>query len=288
MMSASCLLKGRSLLHKPITARDTGETLGTVQDIVFDHDQNQVLAFLLDHRWRVEARTLPWSGIYAVRPDGVTAHNAAMITSGVNLLTVRRVFERESIRRGTRLTLRSGRVLGRVQDIYFTAYGVLEGYAVQGGGEQGDRLHFVPAPRAVWVEGSTAILPDDYLRSIEENAAARRRLPHALRLLARDIWNQADLGDHDPQSDTVPRALVRAVARAAVHLAEGLRATRAVMTRDGWYIVVRGQIVTARTLERARAHNQERALLMAVGVNPMHELLAVMRQQESSGSKRGS
>lgn len=288
MMSASCLLKGRSLLRKPITARDTGETLGTVQDIVFDHDQNQVLAFLLDHRWRVEARTLPWSGIYAVQPDGVTAHNAAMITSGVNLLTVRRVFERESIRRGTRLMLRSGQVLGRVQDIYFTAYGVLEGYAVQDRGETGDNLYFVPAPRAVWVERDTAILPDDHLRGMEENAAARRRLPHALRLLARDVWTRADLGDYDPQSDTIPRALVHAVARAAVHLAEGLRATRAVMTRDGWYIVVRGQIVTARTLERARAHNQERALLTAVGVNPMHELLAVLRQQEPSGSKRGS
>src|SRR5690606_41683730 len=87
-MQASCLFKGHSLLNKPITARDTGAILGYAHDIIFDQDQNQVLAFLIDPRWRVESRVLPWRGIFSVVVDGVASHNDALHAEGINPLAV--------------------------------------------------------------------------------------------------------------------------------------------------------------------------------------------------------
>lgn len=276
-MPASCLFRGQQLLNKPITARDTGAILGYVHDIVFDQDQNQVLAFLVDPRWRIEARMLPWSGIRLVTTEGIQAHNAAMLTEGVNLLAVRRVFERENIRRGTRLILRDGRSLGLMQDIYFDGHGVMEGYAtVTTAAGPGRTEQFVPAPRSVRVMEKRAILPHDHARLMEENPAARRRLANSLRLLAQDLWRNyawqaADLANEQAREAAV-EGLVDRLAENALHLVEGCRVQHTVLAADGRIAAIAGQIVTARGIERARSCDRAREVLVAAGVDPLGAL----------------
>lgn len=276
-MPASCLFRGQQLLNKPISARDTGAILGYVHDIVFDQDQNQVLAFLVDPRWRVEARVLPWSGIRLITTESIQAHNAAMLAEGVSLLAVRRVFERENIRRGTRLTLGDGRSLGLVRDIYFDGHGVVEGYATVTASAGSDRTEqFVPAPRSVRVMEQCAILPQDHARLMEENPAARRRLANSLRLLAQDLWRNyaeeaGDLATARPCGVVVER-LVDRLAESALHLIEGCRVQHTVLAADGCAAAIAGQILTARSLERAQSCGRAREVLVAAGADPQGAL----------------
>lgn len=279
-MTASCLFRGQQLLNLPISARDTGTILGYVHDIVFDQDQNQVLAFLADPRWRIEARMLPWSGIRLVTLEGIQTHNAAMLTEGVNLLAVRRVFERENIRRGTRLFLRGGRSLGQMRDIYFDAHGVMEGYAAVIAAGPGRSEQFVPAPRSVLVLNKRAVLPDDLARLMEENPAARRRLANSLKLLAQALWhNQApkiDALTNQQVREAVVEELVNRLAQDALHLIEGCRVQHTVLTPDGRVVAIAGQVLTARGIERARTCDRARAVLVAAGADPLDALRAAM------------
>ncbi|AFY94866.1 hypothetical protein [Chamaesiphon minutus] len=57
-----------------------------------------------------------------------------------------------------------------------------------------------------------------------------------------------------------------AMAGLGIDRAQGRRAQRAVYAPDGYIIAAQGQIVTARTIERAKATRQESALLEAVGL----------------------
>ena len=275
-MQASCLFKGHSLLNKPITARDTGAILGYAHDIIFDQDQNQVLAFLIDPRWRVESRVLPWSGIFSVDVEGVVSHNAAMLTEGMNLFAVRRIFERNNVRRGTRLMLSDGRSLGRVDDIYFDAHGVIEGYStVSGIGSERKPAHFVPMPSFLQVESDHALVDDATWRNMQEHPLARRRLPHALRLLAVEIWRQ-----HKPvreaELDDALQTLADELSRAGVHLVEGCRVQAPVLNKDGQIVAVGGEIANERCIARARRCHRERALLTAVGADPIGAVVAAM------------
>lgn len=277
-MHASCLLKGHSLLNTPISARDTGAILGYAQDIIFDYDQNQVLAFLVDPRWRVESRVLPWGGIYAVQVDGIISHNAAMLTEGMNLLAVRRVFERDNVRRGTRLLLADGRSLGRVEDIYFDGHGVIAGYAtVSAAGSTQPVRRFVPAPRFLQIDSDHAVVTDETGQAMEERALARRRLPNAMHLLAASLWRrprEAAVGE--AELDATIQSLTDELARAGVHLAEGCRAQTTVLNEAGRIVAIGGAIVDERSIERARACHRERALLSAVGADPLGAVLATM------------
>lgn len=260
------LFAGRSLLNKPIVARDSGALLGRVQDVVFDYAQNQVLAFLVDKRWRVESRVLPWSGLYSVAVDGLVAHNAAMLTQAVNLLAVHRVFSRANVRRGTRLALQSGRDLGRVRDVYFDVHGVLAGYLTfLDKGDPGARALFVPAARFIQVDGTCALLPDDHARLLDERPAARRRLEHGLKLLASDLWKKQALPAQ--AHDAAPAALVGALADAALHLTEGCRVGAAVLSSEGLFAAVAGEIMTAHSVERVRACDRAREVLAACGAD---------------------
>ena len=137
-----------------------------------------MLAFLVDPRWRIESRVLPWSGIYSVTVDGIVSHNAAMLTEGMNLLAIQRIFDRHNLRRGMRLALPDGRSLGRMDDIYFDAHGVIEGYATVTS-QPGRAGYFVPAPKFLEVYADRAVVAEDTWRRMQENAIARRRLPNA-------------------------------------------------------------------------------------------------------------
>lgn len=280
-MQVSCLFKGRDLLNKPITARDTGAILGYAQDIIFDQDQNQVLAFLVDPRWRVESRVLPWSGIAAVDVNGIASHNAAMLTEGMNLLAVRRVFERSNVRRGTRLLLSDGRSLGRVDDIYFDAHGVIEGYTtVSGAGSERKPAYFVPAPQFRQIRSDSALIGDEVWQLMQEDALARRRLPRALHLLAVDLWRRQQKPVHEAELDGVLQSLAGDLARAGVHLVEGCRVQTTVQSEAGETVAIGGAIATALTIERARICHRERALMIAVGADPVGAVLAAIRNND--------
>lgn len=280
-MRASCLFKGHDLLNKPITARDTGAILGYAHDIIFDQDQNQVLAFLVDPRWRIESRVLPWSGIYSVTVDGIVSHNAAMLTEGMNLLAIQRIFDRHNFRRGTWLVLPDGRSLGRMDDIYFDAHGVIEGYAtvMRRPSRAG---YFVPAPEFLEVYGDHAVVADNTWHLMQENAISRRRLPNALRLVAADLWEREGAQLRGPDVDVALQPLADELARVALHLVEGCRVQVVVLSEDGQIVAVAGAIVTQRGIERARACERERALLSAVGADPVGALLAVIEDGDGA------
>jgi sporulation protein YlmC with PRC-barrel domain len=57
------MIKGKSLLGRSIVGQDDGKVIGTVKDLVFDHDTNEVLALLLadkDLFGLIDAVIVPW------------------------------------------------------------------------------------------------------------------------------------------------------------------------------------------------------------------------------------
>ncbi|MCC6800751.1 MAG: hypothetical protein IT325_11575, partial [Anaerolineae bacterium] len=66
------------------------------------------------------------------------------------------------------------------------------------------------------------------------------------------------------------------LAQDALHLIEGCRVQRAVLTPDGCVVAIAGQILTARGVERARTCDCAREALVAAGADPLGALRAAM------------
>lgn len=129
--------KGKSFLGLKVISEVDGTDMGHVKDLIFDHDNDQVLALLMSDKdlfGLVDAQIIPWEHVAHVGPDAITVTNShARINAGSDP-RVQSVLNRDTVLSGTRVYSTDGQELGALADTYINEEtGHIEGYEISGG-----------------------------------------------------------------------------------------------------------------------------------------------------------
>lgn len=129
--------KGKDLLGLCIVGQEDGFQLGTVKDLLFDHDTDQLLGFVLaesDLFGLVDAQIVPWPQVKNIAGDVILVLNEASrrdLHDDPLLLSLAR---RETVLSGTHVLSQEGKQLGTLADMFIDeSSGRVVGYEVSGG-----------------------------------------------------------------------------------------------------------------------------------------------------------
>ncbi len=163
---------GNDLINKPIVAFDTGEINGRVKDLIFDQNQNALMAFLVEEgKFLSSPKILPISSVQAIGADAVITATKDNIISVSNLPNIEAILDRNNILKGTRIMTVDGRDLGKMIDLYFDPKtGFIEGYEVSGGlfADAYSGRSFVPAVETLKIGEHFAFVPSIVATLMEE------------------------------------------------------------------------------------------------------------------------
>ena len=131
------MYKGHSLIGLKVISHDNGEELGSVKDLIFDHDSNQALALLLSDKdlfGLIDAQIVPWEQIETVGDDAVVVSSANAKIKAGNYPQVKRIMDRDTALAGTKMYTTQGKYLGTLGDVSIDPKtGHIEGYEVSDG-----------------------------------------------------------------------------------------------------------------------------------------------------------
>jgi uncharacterized protein YrrD len=275
------MLKGDDIVGKAVLVYPTAEEIYKVQDLIFDYQRSQVIAFVVDAvGWRNEAKVLPWSGVQAVTPDAVVARSKNMIVEARQLFEIKQILQRDNINKGTPVRTTDGDNLGMVTDFYFDARtGAIEGYEVSGGmfADPKTGRSFLPVPGMLKLEEDTALVPPKIIELMKErgnrlskpddtNADTGPAPPRSWRQIKQASGgNWQDISTVSNQRENYQKPHLRENGT-LVERTQGRRVHHPVRAENGSLVAAQGQIVTPKVIERARFYKKERELLKAVGL----------------------
>jgi uncharacterized protein YrrD len=178
------MFKGSDAIGLPVVTYDTGERIEKVSDVVFDHEGNRVLGFLVDEGgWFSSARILPFASVKKMGPDAVLVPAKDAIISVRSAPELARVLERDNVLKGTKIMTTDGRDLGSMRDLYFDEHtGVIQGYDVSGGlfADAYEGRSFVPAPQTITIGQDVAFVPPETAGLMEEQVGGIRGAAQSL------------------------------------------------------------------------------------------------------------
>ncbi|HEY9693045.1 MAG TPA: PRC-barrel domain-containing protein [Oculatellaceae cyanobacterium] len=280
------MLKGSDIIGKPIITYDTGKQIEKVADVIFDHNSNYILAFLVsDSGWFNAAKVIPIEDVHAIGPDAVIAKWKFAVVAAKKIREVKKILERNNVLKDTRVMTTDGRFLGTMIDLYFDERnGQIEGYEVEGGmfahPETGHS--FVPAPQTIRIGVDVAFVPPETVDLMEEQIVEikdensvlfDRELPQSY------IPGELELGKNELTltSNINPVKLLLPTQEAVTVLQQNVEPTqqkafvigktvdRTVITPDGTPLVVQGQLVTLKDVEAAMRWGILNQLYLAAG-----------------------
>ncbi len=129
--------RGRDLLRLWVVGQMDGTNLGSVHDLVFDHDTDEVLALVVavqDLFGLVDAQIVPWHQVRLVGRDVVLVESGASKVHIRDEPRVQELLDRKTLLSGTRIYTTDGQYLGTLADAYLdTTKGRIVGYEISGG-----------------------------------------------------------------------------------------------------------------------------------------------------------
>jgi uncharacterized protein YrrD len=147
------MVKAGEVIGRPITARDTGQVLGNVKDLVVDSTGRDVIAIVLSDPLFLGSRVAPWNAVQAFGPDAVVIDAAKSVAKGSALLGVKEELAKKTKIKGLKLLTTKGKELGKIIDIEFDeTSGEVNGYELSSGvfSDTFDGTPFLPTPK--WIE----------------------------------------------------------------------------------------------------------------------------------------
>lgn len=245
------MLRGSSVLNRPVLTHDTGEQIDRIEDLVFHHLYSQIIAFIVSKRRSPErVCVLPWSGVQSVTPQSIIAHSRSMVVEADQLFEIKQALSRERITQGMRIMTADDRYLGRVIDLCFhERTGVIEGYEVIGGifADSRTRRSFVPAPQFVTISRDTVLVPPATATMMQEQTS-----------MVRNVVRIEGMGlRHSGPVVTAP-------VNWRVEQTRGRRVLQDIVSDDDYLVAVTGQIVTDRVIKRAQDARKTTDLVNAV------------------------
>lgn len=127
--------KGHSITGLQVLALDNAADLGHVLDLVFDHEADECLGFLLRESSMFHAaQFVPWSAIRSIGKDAVMVENHDTVIAPADDARLRAVMERDTHLSGTRMLTETGDDIGTFADVYLDENtGRVIGYESSGG-----------------------------------------------------------------------------------------------------------------------------------------------------------
>ncbi|MEJ7654211.1 MAG: PRC-barrel domain-containing protein [Chloroflexia bacterium] len=157
--------KGKELTGLPVMTFAEGEQIGKVKDILFDPEQNRVVALLVDEGgWFSSAKVVPWQNVKTVGVDSVIVPDKSAVVKVDDDPYIKRIMENDNILAGTKVMTEDGRDLGTIGDMLMDdSTGEVVGYEVSGGvfSSTLKGKKFMPAPETISVGKDVAFVPSD-------------------------------------------------------------------------------------------------------------------------------
>lgn len=161
------MIQGKSLLGRHLVGQNDGKVLGTVKDLIFAHDTDEVVALVLANKdlfGMIDAIVVPWRLVRSISGDVIMVENAGAMMKLHEDPRTREVTQnqanRETVLSGTKVLSSSGEILGTLADMCIDeTSGKVLGYAVSKGFVS-DTLRgkkFVPAPPGLTIGSDAAI-----------------------------------------------------------------------------------------------------------------------------------
>jgi uncharacterized protein YrrD len=133
------------VIGRSVVAREGGETIGKVKDLIVDTAGRQVLGFIVSESLFKGAKVVPWAGVQAIGPDAVVVSSAASIVKAGDVPDIKAVLDKDLSIHGLRLQTTAGKELGKIDDVQFDEHtGAVLGYELAGG--VFGRNSFMPTP----------------------------------------------------------------------------------------------------------------------------------------------
>lgn len=275
------MIKGKDILGRPVVAISNGQKVETVQDIVFDHQGNRVLALLVEEGgWFRAAKVVPFDRIQSIGEHAVMIASPEDITSKRKDDRLAEVLDSRVNLIGMALLTTDGQRLGRIADVYFDEKtGEVEGYEATEGffaDLTGGRT-FVPAPESVQIGADAAIVPLSVAQAMQEQAPGGIKgvFNGAAGSVRGGVQYMADNAKDSYQ--TAAQSVKGAVENVADAAAErqqayvvGKTAGQELVAPDGTVIVRKGETITPLHAEVAQWHG----LLTALAANATGAALA--------------
>ena len=267
--------KGRDIIGKNVVALDDGERLSSVQDLIFDHEADRLLALLVDEGgWFRAAKVVPIEAVSSFGEDAVVVESGDSVISATSNPRVAEILQGDKTLIGTTLMTTDGKNLGKLADLYFDENNAaVLGYDVTGGlfADVSSGRSFVPAQGGLTIGDDVAFVPPETAQAMEERepGGLRGALNAASQNIAASAGNLA--------SATKERQKEYVIGKTASH---------DVTTSGGTFIAVKGEVITAQQADLAEQHGALGSLLTAAGGGALQEGLAGVREQMQGGPKR--
>ncbi|CAM5794180.1 MULTISPECIES: PRC-barrel domain-containing protein [Brevibacillus] len=158
--------KALDVVGMPVVCLDTGEEIGVIRDILFDSDNWQVAGVLLSEQgWLQSGTYIPLGRIHAVGESCLTVSGKDAITSLDQLAASEPtgVLTGKLKLKGKSVISASGNLLGRLEDVYFSAdWEKIVGYELSNGwlADVTEGRKRLSVPPSVIIGEENLIVPD--------------------------------------------------------------------------------------------------------------------------------
>jgi uncharacterized protein YrrD len=291
--------KGKDVIGKDIVSFIDGKKAYSVKDLLIGLDNRGIVALLVDEGGLFSSsRIVPLANVVSYGKDAVVISEAAAVVPADTYPAVQEIISRKDSLTGKKVLTEGGDEHGKISDVYFEEQtGEIIGYEVSEG-------FFKDV-----ATGSGYLGTDDIVNLGQDVVLIKSEAVYKLDAQTGGI--QAKLQDAGEKVGQAADTVKEKAGQAAESVKEkagqasdrigssigsqpedavGKRAMYNVEAENGSYIVVAGQRVTQRDVERARRNNRVDHLLVATGVKSADEVgegvdLGAMRQQ--AGEKLG-
>jgi uncharacterized protein YrrD len=142
------VIKASELIGRKVMAREGGQEVGKIKDVVVDSTGKQVIGFVISMGMLRGAKVAPWAALQAIGPDSVILNAPSSIVKPAAAPDLKAILDKDVNIRGLQLQTTEGKELGKIQDYRFDERtGVIEGFELAGG--LLSRGSFLPAPLSI-------------------------------------------------------------------------------------------------------------------------------------------
>ncbi len=272
--------KGKDLVGMPIVSFAEGEKIGDVKDILFDPDQNRVVALLTSEGgFLSSARAVMWESLKTVGHDAIIVPDRSAEIKADSERYLKRIMEADNILKDTQVYTEDGRDLGKIGDMFIDdSSGEVVGYEVSGGmfSSTLKGKKFMPAPDTLTVGQHAAFVPNEVGDAMQAQVGG-------LQGTAQDLGSAA--------SDKLSTAKDK-VATATTDQQRSFvigKPTRSDVTSDtGEVLVPAGKVVDESDVAGAESAGKLNALFLAAGGGAAGGMLDTVKAKASELTDKAS
>jgi len=159
--------KGKDFIGLSIVGQTDGTRLGRVRDLIYDHDTDRLLAFVVSEKdlfGLIDAQVVPWREVQSVGSEVIMVADATSVKKLRDDEEAREFANRETALGGTQILTSDGKQLGTLADMVIDEQtGRVLGYEVSGG-LVADTLkgkQFLPQTAGLTIGDDVAIVPPE-------------------------------------------------------------------------------------------------------------------------------